>query len=188
MKTKSFIWLFIAIFICSSCEHNAFEPDDPTHFSSSSIVGIWACIASDNKTYDFITGQTSYHWDYDPNAQTYNVEWYFNIKSDSQVQYIEAANEEGEYRKSDGYLHIPANSGWQKKIDANYIFDEEHQAIRCPSGTVLGFKLESVADFLGHDTIFYVKRYAIDEAAIMDNTGLFKSQYVVRVKGIKKDL
>ena len=96
--------------------------------------------------------------------------------------------DKGEYRKSDGYLHIPVNSEWKSIIDANYIFDQEHQAIRCPSGKIMGFTLESTADLLGSDTIFYVKRKAIDEAVIYDNTGWIKSQYVVRVKGIKKDM
>jgi hypothetical protein len=94
----------------------------------------------------------------------------------------------GEYRKSDRYLHIHANSEWRTLIDANYIFDQEHQAIRCPSGKIMGFTLESTAELLGSDTIFYVKRKAIDEAVIFDNTGWIKSQYVVRVKGIKEDL
>ena len=190
MKTKTFVWLCVALFICSGCERDKIKPDDPTKFSSSSIVGKWACIASDNLTYDIFTGQQSYHWDYDPDAQTYKVNWYFDIKSDSQVQYINAASEEdsGEYRKSDGYLHVPANSEWRTLVDANYIFDQEHQAIRCPSGKIMGFYLESVADLLGNDTIFYVKRYALDEAVIYDNTGWIQSQYVVRVKGIKEDL
>ena len=65
---------------------------------------------------------------------------------------------------------------------------EKYQAIRCPSGKIMGFTLESTADLLGSDTIFYVKRKAIDEAVIYDNTGFIQSQYVVRVKGIKKDL
>ena len=189
MKSKTFVWLCLALFICSACERETIKPDDPTTFTNSSIVGIWACIASDNLTYDIFTGQQSYHWDYDPNAQTYDVLWYFDIKSDSKVQYVERTGEnKGEYRKSDGYLHIPANSKWRTLVDANYIFDQEHQAIRCPSGTFMGFTLESTAEFLGSDTIFYVKRKAIDEAVIYDNTGWIKSQYVVRVKGIKNDL
>lgn len=189
MKTKTFVWLLVALFVCSSCERSSINPDDPTKFSSSSIVGIWACIASDNKTYDVLSGQTNYHWDYDPDAQTYAVNWYFNIQSDSKVEYVNVTNAvPGEYRKSDGCLHIPANSKWASVIDANYIFDEGHQAIICPSGKVFGFTVESVADVLGSDTIFYVRRYAIDEAVIYDNTGFLKSQYVVRVKGIKEDL
>ena len=195
MKTKFFFALVCAAsLIFASCsdksapeEPDSVKPDDPTMFTSSSIVGIWACIASDNLTYDIFIGQQSYHWDYDPNAQTYDVLWYFDIKSDSKVQYVEVIEDEnmGEYRKSDGYLHIPANSKWSTLIDANYIFDQEHQAIRCPSGKIMGFTLEST---LGSDTIFYVKRKAIDEAVIYDNTGWIKSQYVVRVKGIKKDM
>ena len=198
MKTKFFFALVCAAsLIFASCsdksapeEPSSVKQDDPTTFTSSSIVGIWACIASDNPTYEIFTGQQSYHWDYDPNAQTYDVLWYFDIKSDSKVQYVEVIEDEnmGEYRKSDGYLHIPANSKWSTLIDANYIFDQEHQAIRCPSGKIMGFTLESTAEFLGSDTIFYVKRKAIDEAVIYDNTGWIKSQYVVRVKGIKKDM
>ena len=197
MKTKFFFALVCAAsLIFASCsdksapeEPSSVKPDDPTQFSSSSIVGIWACIASDNLTYDIFTGQQSYHWDYDPNAQTYDVLWYFDIKSDSKVQYVNGTEKnKGEYRKSDGYLHIPANSEWRTLIDANYIFDQEHQAIRCPSGKIMGFTLESTAELLGSDTIFYVKRKAIDEAVIYDNTGWIQSQYVVRVKGIKKDL
>ena len=180
-----------ALFI-TSCDNNTNqEPpvNDPTIFTRSSIVGVWACIASDHLTYDMFTGEQTYHWDYDPNAQTYDVLWYFDIKSDSKVQYVNVIGEDkGEYRKSDGYLHIPVNSEWKNIIDANYIFDQEHQAIRCPSGKVMGFTLENTKEFLGTDTIFYVKRYGIDEAAIMDNTGLIQSQYVVRVKGIKRDL
>ena len=171
MKSKTFVWLCLALFICSACERETIKPDDPTTFTSSSIVGIWACIASDNLTYDIFTGQQSYHWDYDPNAQTYDVLWYFDIKSDSKVQYVERT---GETKRT--------------LVDANYIFDQEHQAIRCPSGKIMGFTLESTAEFLGSDTIFYVKRKAIDEAVIYDNTGYIKSQYVVRVKGIKNDL
>ena len=202
MKTKLFFALGCATcLIFTSCDDKSSpEPpvsqesktasEDTTRFNGSSIVGLWACIASDNATYDIISGQTSYHWDYDPNAQTYDVYWYFNIKNNSQVQYINVESEAdmGEYRKSDGYLHIAANSKWMTLVDANYIFEEKDQAIRCPSGKVLGFTLESVADILGTDTVFYVKRYGIDDAAIMDNTGFFQSQYVVRVKGIKKDL
>ena len=189
MKSKTFVWLCLALFVCSACERETIKPDDPTKFSSSSIVGIWACIASDNLTYDIFTGQQSYHWDYDPNAQTYDVMWYFDIKNDSKVQYVNVTgNDKGEYRKSDGYLHIPANSEWKTRVDANYIFDQEHQAIRCPSGKFMGFTLESTAEFLGSDTIFYVSRKAIDEAVLFDNTGYIKSQYVVRVKGIKEDL
>ena len=180
-----------ALFI-TSCDNNTNqEPpvNDPTIFTRSSIVGVWACIASDHLTYDMFTGEQTYHWDYDPNAQTYDVLWYFDIKSNSKVQYVNVIGEDkGEYRKSDGYLHIPVNSEWKNIIDANYIFDQEHQAIRCPSGKVMGFTLENTKEFLGTDTIFYVKRYGIDEAAIMDNTGLIQSQYVVRVKGIKRDL
>ena len=180
-----------ALFI-TSCDNNTNqEPpvNDPTIFTRSSIVGVWACIASDHLTYDMFTGEQTYHWDYDPNAQTYDVLWYFDIKSDSKVQYVNVIGQDkGEYRKSDGYLHIPVNSEWKNIIDANYIFDQEHQAIRCPSGKVMGFTLENTKEFLGTDTIFYVKRYGIDEAAIMDNTGLIQSQYVVRVKGIKRDL
>ena len=183
-----------ALFI-TSCDNNTNqEPpvNDPTIFTRSSIVGVWACIASDNATYDIISGQMSYHWNYDPEAETYEVPWYFDIKSDSKVQYINMPENgpAGEYRKSDGYLHLPANSAktWKTIIDANYIFDQEHQAIRCPSGKVMGFTLENTEELLGTDTIFYVKRYGIDEAAIMDNTGWIQSQYVVRVKGIKRDL
>ena len=198
MKTKLFFALICATsLILASCsdksapeEPDSVKPDDPTMFTSSSIVGIWACIASDNLTYDLFTGEQTYHWDYDPNAQTYDVLWYFDIKNDSKVQYVNVTKEEnkGEYRKSDRYLHIPANSEWRTLIDANYIFDQEHQAIRCPSGKIMGFTLESTAELLGSDTIFYVKRKTIDEAVIFDNTGWIKSQYVVRVKGIKKDL
>lgn len=190
MKAKTFAWLCLALLICSSCERDKTQPDDPTKFTSSSIVGIWACIASDNLTYDIFTGEKSYKWDYDPNAQTYQVKWYFNIQNDSQVKYVNANDTEdiGEYRKSDGYLHIPVNSKWKNLVEANYIFDEEHQAIRCPSGKVMGFYIESMADMLGTDTIFYVKRNAIDEAIIYDNTGFIMSQYVVRVKGIKEDM
>ena len=180
-----------ALFITSCDNSTNQEPpvNDPTIFTRSSIVGVWACIASDNAAYNVISGQMSYHWDYDPNAQTYDVLWYFDIKSDSKVQYVNViGQDEGEYRKSDGYLHIPVNSEWKSIIDANYIFDQEHQAIRCPSGKVMGFTLENTEEFLGTDTIFYVKRYGIDEAAIMDNTGWIQSQYVVRVKGIKRDL
>ena len=189
MKTKTFVGLCLALFLCSACERETIKPDDPTQFSSSSIVGIWACIAAGNLTYDIFTGEQSYHWGYDPNAQTYDVLWYFDIKSDSKVQYVECTGEnQGEYRKSDGYLHIPAKSEWRTVVDANYIFAQEHQAIRCPSGRFKGITLESTAELLGSDTIFYVKRKAIDEAVIYDNTGFFLSQYVVRVKGIKNDL
>ncbi len=135
MKSKTFVWLCLALFICSACERETIKPDDPTTFTSSSIVGIWACIASDNLTYDLFTGEQTYHWDYDSNAQTYDVLWYFDIKSDSKVQYVNVKGEDkGEYRKSDGYLHIPAKSEWRTLVDANYIFDQEHQAIRCPCG------------------------------------------------------
>jgi len=189
MKAKSFTWLFVALLVCSSCERSNFKPDDPSKFSGSSIVGIWACIASDNLTYDVFTGEKSYHWDYDPNAQTYDVYWYFNIKSDSKVEYVNVIDgSAGEYRRSDGCLHISPNSQWKSLIEANYIFDEEHQAIVCSSGKIMGFTLDPVSDLLGTDTIFYVRRYALDEAVIYDNTGLFKSQYVFRVKGIKEDL
>ena len=190
MKSKTFVWLCLALFICSACERETIKPEDPTTFTSSSIVGIWACIASDDLTYDIFTGQQSYHWNYDPNAQTYDVLWYFDIKSNSKVQYMNGTEKNiGEYRKSDGYLHLPANSEWGLPlVDANYIFDQEHQAIICPSGKIMGFTLESTAELLGSDTIFYVKRKTIDEAVIFDNTGWIKSQYVVRVKGIKEDL
>ena len=184
--------ILASVLFITSCDNNTNqEPpvNDPTIFTRSSIVGVWACIASDHLTYDIFTGEPTYHWDYDPNAQTYDVLWYFDIKSDSKVQYVNVIGQDkGEYRKSDGYLHIPVNSEWKSIIDANYIFDQEHQAIRCPSGKVMGFTLDNVEEFLGTDTIFYVKRYGIDEAAIMDNTGLIQSQYVVRVKGIKRDL
>lgn len=184
--------ILASVLFITSCDNNTNqEPpvNDPTIFTRSSIVGVWACIASDHLTYDIFTGEQTYHWDYDPNAQTYDVLWYFDIKSDSKVQYVNVIGQDkGEYRKSDGYLHIPVNSEWKSIIDANYIFDQEHQAIRCPSGKVMGFTLENTKELLGTDTIFYVKRYGIDEAAIMDNTGLIQSQYVVRVKGIKRDL
>ena len=195
MKTKIFTWLCLALLICSGCDGNALEPtdpkpDDPTIFTSSSIVGTWACIATNNLAFDVWTGEWTEDWDYDPNALTYDVKWYFDIKSDSQVRYVNIVDEEdmGEYRKSDKYLHIPANSEWRTLVDATYIFDQQAQAIRCTKGTVLGFNLESVKDLLGSDTIFYVKRYGIDEAALFDNTGWIQSQYVVRVKGIKEDL
>ena len=178
---------------CNSKGSNVPEQDDPTKFSTSSIVGIWACVGSDNLLIDILTGKRYYDWDYDPNAETYKVEWYFNIQSDSKVKYIENDDEEedyiaAEYRRSDGYLHIAENSKWSTVVDANYIFDVEHQAIRCPSGKIMGFTLESTADLLGSDTIFYVNRHGLDEATIIDNTGFIKSQYVIRAKGIKKDL
>ena len=50
MKSKTFVWLCLALFICSACERETIKPDDPTTFTNSSIVGIWACIASDNLT------------------------------------------------------------------------------------------------------------------------------------------
>ena len=59
MKTKTFVWLCLALFICSACERETIKPDDPTTFTNSSIVGIWACIASDNLTYDIFTGGTT---------------------------------------------------------------------------------------------------------------------------------
>ena len=196
MKTKFFFALVCATsLIFASCDDKSSPespatPEDTTLFNRSSIVGIWACIASDDLTYDIFTGQQSYHWNYDPDAQTYDVYWYFNIKDDSKVQYVEVEDDDahGVYRKSDGYLHIPANSKWDPIIDANYIFEEEDQAIRCPSGKVMGFYLESTEEFLGTDTIFYVKRYGLNEAVLFDNTDWLQSQYVVRVKGIKKDL
>ena len=195
MKTKLFFtFVFAACLFVTSCTDKSSPeplptPDDPTRFNGTSIVGIWACIASDNATYDFLSGQTRYYWNYDPDAPAYNVNWYFNIKNNSRVEYVQAMYDNiGVYRKEDGYLHISPNSEWRPLVDANYIFDEAHQAIRCPSGKVFGFTLESTATLLGHDTIFYVKRYDIDEAAIMDNTGMLQSQYVVRVKGIKEDL
>lgn len=200
MKTKFFFALVCAAcLVLTSCEKSSSGPsalEDPTRFNGTSIVGIWACIAKGDATYDETTGQTIYYWDYDPDAETYDdVHWYFNITSDSQVQYMNVTSKDdmgethkGEYRKSDGYLHIPADSKWRNLVDANYIFDEEHQAIRCTSGKIMGFSLESVADLLGNDTVFFVKRYGIDEAAIIDNTGWIYSQYVVRVKGIKEDL
>ena len=188
MKVKTFVWLCSALIICSGCEFETTKPDDLTVFTGSSIVGKWACIADNNLSFNFLTGEMTSHWDYDENAESYMVTWYFDIKSNSQVQYVESEYEAGEYRKADGYLHVPADTKWITKIDANYIFDEEAQAIRCPSGTIMGFVLESTADLLGNDTIFYVKRYGKDEAVIYDNTGFFKSQYVVRVKGIKEDL
>jgi len=195
MKTKFFFALACAMCIVfASCEKaTPSEPptssQDTTLFTRNSIIGTWACIASDNATYDILSGQTSYHWNYDPNATKYDVYWYFDIKSDAQVQYIEGWDEEdfGEYRKSDGYLHLPANSEWRILIDANYIFDEKTQSIRCPSGKIFGFFCESVADVLGTDTIFFLRRYGKDKGVIMDNTGWLQSQYVVRVKGIKKD-
>ena len=184
--------ILASVLFITSCDNNTNqEPpvNDPTIFTRSSIVGVWACIASDNATYDIISGQMNYYWDYDPNAQTYQVKWYFDIKDDSHVKYMNVMNDDvGEYRREDGYLHIHANSKWKNIVDANYIFDEELQAIRCPSGKILGFTMESVAMLLGTDIIYYVRRYALDEAVIYDNTGYIQSQYVVRVKGIKTDL
>ena len=189
MKAKTFAWLCLVLVLCSSCEGEKISPDDPSKFSTSSIVGIWACIATNNLTYDMFTGKQTYYWDYDPNAQTYQVKWYFDIKDDSHVKYMNVMNDDvGEYRREDGYLHIHANSKWKNIVDANYIFDEELQAIRCPSGKILGFTMESVAMLLGTDIIYYVRRYALDEAVIYDNTGYIQSQYVIRVKGIKTDL
>jgi hypothetical protein len=178
-----------AMALFTACKGNVPEQEDLTQFSTSSIVGIWACVGSDNKTWDVMAGGFEYHWDYDPDAATYDVPWYFNIQSDSKVQYVNIMEgRRGEYRRSDGYLHLAENSKWKTLVDADYIFDVEHQAIRCTSGRMLGFKLESVKELLGSDTIFYVKRYGIDEAAIIDNTGYIKSQYVIRAKGIKMDL
>ena len=192
MKTKSLLWLCLALFICSGCETDKPELDDPTKFSSSSIVGVWACIATNNLTYDVLNAQVTTCWDYDPNAETYLVQWYFDIQNDSKVKYVNMPISDnaryGEYRKSDGYLHLQADSEWMTLVDADYVFDVEHQAIRCPSGSIMGYQVESVADWLGNDTIFYVKRNSIDEAIVYDNTGALQSQYVVRVKGIKKDL
>jgi len=189
----SLIMVLTASALLTSCNPDndpVQEDSDPTKFSTSSIVGIWVCVGSDNKTYDILAGEYEYNWDYDPDAETYDVEWYFNIGSDSKMQYIEVKNEDkkGEYRKSDGYLHIAEDSQWRPLVDANYIFDVKRQAIRCPSGKALGFTLEMVEYLLGSDTIFYVKRYELDEAAIFDNTGYLQSQYVIRAKGIKKDL
>ena len=193
MKKTRALFVVMSILMATmftSCDENSPSHDDPTQFSKSSIVGLWACVGSDHKTLNFMTGEYEYNWDYDPNAETYDVQWYFNIQSDSKVQYIYVPDDGkmGEYRRSDGYLHIAEDSEWKTSIDANYIFDQEHQAIRCPSGKIMGITLESVADLLGNDTIFFVKRYELDEAAIFDNTGFIQSQYVIRAKGIKKDL
>lgn len=173
----------------TSCDPNEPKANDPTKFSTKSIVGIWACVASDNKTYDFMTGEYEYSWDYDPDAEMYDVEWYFDIQSNSKVQYVELkSGKAAQYRKSDNYLHIAEDSQWKTVADANYIFDQERQVIRCTSGTFFGFSLESVEYFLGNDTIFRVQRKGLDEAIIFDNTGFIQSQYVFRAKGIKKDL
>lgn len=169
--------------------------NDPTKFSKSSIVGIWACVGSNHQTYDFLTGEYTYNWDYDKDASTYKVYWYFNIQSDSKVQYINVIDrkddeleDHGEYRKSDGYLHLDPNTKWSPLVDATYVFEEKEQVIRCTSGEALGFKVETVVTLLGSDTIFRVERYGQDEAAIYDKTDWIQDQYVIRVKGIKKDL
>ena len=178
MKKTIFLSAAMILFTTAaltSCNPNEPKKDDPTKFSTSSIVGLWACVGSDIK-------------EYDPDAGTYTLYWYFNIQNDSKVQYINAFDTYGEFRKSDSYIHVKEGSEWIPMIDANNIFDVEHQAIRCPSGTVLGFTLESVADLLGNDTIFYVQRNGLDEAQIFDNTGWIQDQYVIRAKGIKTDL
>ena len=196
MKTKFFFALVCATcLLVTSCTDTSSpeplpKPDDPTRFNGSSIVGVWACIATDNAAYDIISHETLYSWDYDPDAETYDVMWYFDIKNDSQVKYVNVKNpnDKGEYRKSDQCLHVPANVQWATLVDAKYEFDEVHQSIRCFGGKFLGFYLESVESVLGNDTIYYVRRYGLDEAAIMDNTGFFQSQYVVRVNDIIADL
>ena len=175
--------LVAAATLFTSCESSEVEEpsvttpqkEDLTKFSTSSIVGLWACVGSDYK-------------EYDPDEGTYKLYWYFNIQSDSKVQYINAIDTYGEYRKSDGYIHVAEGTKWSALVDANYIFDEQNQAIRCPSGTIHGFKVESLEELLGSDTVFYVKRYGLDEAQLFDNTGWIQDQYVIRAKGIRQDL
>ena len=58
----------------------------------------------------------------------------------------------------------------------------------CTSGSILGFSMKTVKNAIGTDTIFFVERNGLNEARILDNTGYLKSQYVIRVKSIEKDL
>ena len=53
-----------------------------------------------------MTGEQSTQWDYDPSASTYEVNWFFNILDDSNVEYLNlTSGSSGEFRRSDECLH-----------------------------------------------------------------------------------
>ena len=142
-------------------------PDDPTKFSTKSIVGTWVAIGNDNE-----------------------VLYYYDLKSDSRLLYVDPAFTGGQaaYSSADGCMHITKDMEWEQKGDVEYIFDEDKQVIRCTSGTLSGFNVEYIVGLLGSDEIFAVKRVGIDEGWIYDKTGWLKDAHVYRIKGIKEDL
>ena len=150
----------------SSCSKDI-TPDDPTKFSTKSIVGTWVAIGNNNE-----------------------VLYYYDIKSDSHLLYVDPAHTGGQATNSsaDGCMHITKDMEWKQKGDIEYTFDEDKQVIRCTSGTLSGFKVEYIVGLLGSDEIFAVKRVGIDEGWIYDKTGWLKDAHVYRIKGIKEDL
>jgi hypothetical protein len=162
MKTKkSLMMLLFATMVLVSCTGRETEPEDTTKFSEKSIVGTWVTVNEDG-----------------------TVGYYYDIKSDSHVHYVERANGNA-YYKEDGYMYTSQDIEWKIAGDLKYIFDESAQIIRCTSGILWGFTVESFADFLGSDEAFRVERKGLDEAYLYDLSGWMKDAHVYRIKGTK---
>jgi len=155
-----FILLF-AVFSLCNCQKESTEPEveDPTKFSESSIVGIWAAVYSNGE-----------------------VGYYYDIKSNYHLLYVER-NEGYAYYK-DGNLHQTSNTQWGTAGDMEYLFDTDQQVIRCFSGYCWGFNVSLLVGLLGSNEIFQVNRIGLDEAWIYDNTEWLKDAHVYRIKNI----
>lgn len=167
MKSKMlFVAAFIAVLLFSGCGERI-KPDDITQFSTSSIVGVWVAIDEDNNG---------------------DILYYYDIKSNSHLLYVEQDAGDARYDKADGYMHCSADCQWYTAGDMTYTFDEKKQVIRCHTGDLWFFDVESIIQTLGSDEIFDVKRKGLDEAMIYDKTGWLLDAHVFRIKGVKNDL
>jgi len=157
---KHILLLLSAVLCLCNCQQGKTDPevDDPTKFSTSSIVGIWAAVYSDGE-----------------------VAYYYDIRSDSHLLYVE--RNEGYAHYQNGSLYQTTDVEWGTAGDMEYVFDTDHQTIRCLSGQCWGFSVSFLVGLLGSDVIFNVERIGLDEAWIYDNTGgWLKDAHVYRIK------
>jgi len=176
---KKLFYVLILSLIFTGCHESTMttEPDNTTKFSSQSIIGTWVCVDDSN-----------------------NVEWYYDIKNDTHLLWMEKVSGVAVYDPSDGYLHIKSGSEWKESGDFIYVFKESKQIIKITGGSVYGFPVvKEIVKELGTNDAFCVERIGLDEAylwskikdvALFDGWVTFTiyDSHAFRIKGIKEDL